>query len=140
MEKTRTYSELTAIPDFEGRLAYLRLQGQVGDETFGWDRYFNQKFYKDPFWKAVRRDIIIRDGGFDLGVPDYPIIGKIIVHHMNPITVKDIEERSDILFMPEYLICVSHDTHMAIHYGRDAVMPVMAERKPHDTCPWKKGD
>lgn len=140
MEKRRTYSELTALPTFEERLNYLRLEGKVGADTFGWDRYFNQKFYKDPFWKSVRREIILRDGGFDLGVPDYPIGGKIIVHHMNPITVKDIEERSDILFMPEYLICVSHDTHQAIHYGRDAVMPISTERRPHDTCPWKQGD
>ncbi len=137
-ESIRRYSELTKLTTFEERLRYLRLDGTVGLETFGWDRYFNQKFYKNPFWKSVRRGIILRDGGLDLGVPDFVISGKIIVHHMNPITVKDIEERSDILFDPEYLICVSHDTHLAIHYGSEVPVRGFTERTRNDTCPWRK--
>ena len=136
----RTYSELTKLTTFEQRLDYLRLDGSVGFETFGWDRYFNQKFYKDPVWKQIRRDVISRDRGFDLGMEDYIIGGKIIVHHMNPITVKDIDERSDILLDPEYLICVSHQTHQAIHYGSEPSYPKYNERKPNDTCPWRRGN
>lgn len=134
----RSYSELTKLKTFEERLAYLRLDGHVGFETFGWDRYFNQKFYNgDPFWKSIRREVILRDDGLDLGVQGHPIGGKIIVHHMNPITVEDIEKRSETLLSPEYLICVSHDTHQAIHFGRDISIPEFVERKPNDTCPWR---
>lgn len=109
----------------------------VGNETFGWDRYFNQKFYRDPLWKSIRRQVIIRDGGCDLGIEDMIIAGKVIVHHMNPITLQDIVYRSEFLVRPEYLISVSHDTHQAIHYGNEIVLPSYAERKPNDTCPWK---
>lgn len=135
------YSELMKLTNFEDRLNYLSLEGKVGVETFGWERYFNQKFYNDKFWKGIRRDIIVRDNGLDLGVPDHDIEGKIIVHHMNPITMKDIENRTPILFDPEYLICVSFSTHQAIHYGWDVAMyiPVCYKREQNDTCPWKKG-
>lgn len=137
MEKTRTYSELILLPTFKERLEYLMLGSVVGNETFGWDRYFNQKFYHDPLWKSIRSQIIIRDNGCDLAIEDFVIIGKIIVHHMNPIDIHDITERTEFLLRPEYLICVSDDTHTAIHYGKEIVLPSYAERKPNDTCPWK---
>lgn len=126
-----------SIPTFEERLKYLQLDGLVGSETFGWERYFNQKFYHDPLWESIRSQIIIRDDGCDLGVSDYIITGRVIVHHMNPITIDDINERSEHLLSPEFLICVSNDTHQAIHYGKEIVLPSYAERKPNDTCPWK---
>lgn len=138
MSKIKTYSELMKLPTFDERLEYLRLKGVVGRETYGWERYFNQRFYKDPgVWKRIRRDIILRDGGCDLGIEDMPIPGRIIVHHMNPITIDDIEQRSDFLTSPEFLICVSHETHQAIHYGSDPPAVKINERRPFDTCPWK---
>lgn len=140
MSLIRTYSDLTKLKTFEERLDYLKLDGKVGAETFGWDRYLNQVFYNDPtVWKRIRRDVIIRDEGCDLGIRDYPIDGRIIVHHMNPITVEDIENRSDILLSPEYLVCVSHATHLAIHYGYDPPIPKIIERTKNDTCPWRRG-
>ena len=121
------------------RYEYLKLQGKVGADTFGFDRYLNQMLYHNPKWKAVRNQVILRDNGCDLGIEGYDIYGKILVHHMNPITKQDIEMESDFLFNPEYLICTAHITHNAIHYG-DASLLITApiERSPNDTCPWKR--
>jgi predicted HNH restriction endonuclease len=136
----KRYSELITLPTFEERYRYLRLQGKVGKETFGYDRYINQVLYqRDPRWRSVRDKVIVRDNGCDLGVEGYDIYGKIIVHHMNPITLEDIEKETDFLFNPEYLICVTHMTHNAIHYGDENLLPkAPVERTPFDTCPWKR--
>lgn len=141
----RTYSELMSIPTFIERYRYLRLGGQVGEETFGFDRYINQLFYTSDEWKAVRRQVIIRDTGRndycqDLGMDyDHDISGRIIVHHMNPILIDDIVRKSDFLLNPEYLICTSKDTHDAIHYGNeDLLAKPLVERMRNDTCPWRR--
>ena len=134
----RTYSELITFPTFEERYRYLRLGDRVGQETFGFDRYLNQIFYKSPEWKSLRRDIIIRDSGCDLAMPDREINSRILIHHMNPIRVDDILKRSDYLLNPEYLICVTKTTHDAIHYGDEtSLITVPRERTKNDTCPWK---
>lgn len=135
----RTYEELITLPTFEERYRYLKLNGQVGEETFGFDRYLNQTFYTSDEWRKVRRDIIVRDLGCDLGMPDREIKGKIIVHHMNPIIVKDILHRSEFLLDPNYLICTLDSTHKAIHYGDEHLLRLApVERTPFDTCPWKR--
>lgn len=134
----RTYSELRKLNTFKERYDYLRLYGRVGKETFGFDRYLNQIIYKLPEWKLVRDKVIVRDCGCDLGMEGYEIGEKILVHHMNPITMDDIINHSQDIFNPEYLICVSHQTHNAIHYGDESQLildPI--ERSPNDTCPWK---
>ena len=134
----RTYSELIQIPTFLERFRYLKLGGRVGEETFGYDRYLNQGFYHSSEWRQIRDYIITRDLGRDLGVDGYDIHGKIYIHHMNPIIVKDIIHASDYLTDPEYLICTTQNTHNAIHYGDESLLvsePV--ERTPFDTCPWK---
>ena len=134
----RTYSELTKYSTFEERFKYLSLKGQVGEETYGFDRWFNQRFYRSQEWKQVRNLIIVRDSGCDLGVKGREIPGRIIVHHINPILVEDIRDASDYLLNPEYLICVSNITHQAIHYGDENLLisePVI--RTVNDTCPWK---
>lgn len=134
----RCYSELIEIPTFEERFRYLQLNGSVGQDTFGFDRYMNQVFYQSREWKRVRDQVIIRDNGCDLGIEGYEIHGKILIHHMNPITVKDIATISDYLMNPEYLICVSHTTHNAIHYGDENLIPKgPIIRTPNDTCPWR---
>lgn len=134
----KTYSELIALPTFEERFEYLRLDGSVGEQTFGFDRYINQIFYQSYEWKKIRDFVIIRDNGCDLGVDDYEIRGKILIHHMNPITVKDIETCSEFLLNPEYLISTTHMTHNAIHYGDEHLLPKgPIERKKYDTCPWR---
>lgn len=135
----KTYSELTKLSTFEERFRYLRLSGSVGKETFGFDRYINQNFYRSAAWKRVRDKVIVRDCGCDLGIEDRTISGKIMIHHMNPITDKDIVNLTDILLNPEYLICVSHNTHNAIHYGDENLLikdPIV--RTKNDTCPWKR--
>lgn len=135
----RTYSELITLPTFEERYRYLRLGGIVGEETFGFDRYLNQKFYTSPEWRAVRDIVIIRDNGCDLGMPDREISGQILIHHMNPITIDDILDRSEFLLNPEYLICTIKNTHDAIHYGDESLLiKAPVERRPNDTCPWKR--
>lgn len=135
----RTYTELKQMPTFEERYEYLRLHGEVGKDTFGFDRIFNQQFYRSPEWKQAKTAVVVRDMGCDLGDKDHTIVGNIIVHHMNPITLKDIQEGSDFLFNPEYLISVSHATHNAIHYGDAELLPKPpVERTPNDTCPWKR--
>lgn len=135
----RTYSELITLPTFEERFRYLRLKGSVGEDTFGFDRYMNQKFYRSAEWKRIRDQVIVRDMGCDLGIEDRVIFDKVLIHHMNPITSKDIRYVTDMLLNPEYLICVSHRTHNAIHYGdEDLLVTVPIMRTPNDTCPWKR--
>lgn len=136
--KIRTYSEMCELTTFEERFDYLSLSGKVGVETFGYDRIFNQKFYNSAEWKRIRNFVISRDLGCDLGVEGYDIQSGIIIHHMNPITLADINDRADILLNTEFLITTSMITHNAIHYG-DASQAVrkLTERSPNDTCPWK---
>ena len=135
----RTYSELITLPTFTERFNYLKLDGFVGKETFGYDRYINQQLYKyNPRWKKSRDKVIIRDNGCDLGVEGYEIFGKIIVHHMNPITLDDVLNDRDWIYDPEYLICTVHNTHNAIHYGDEKLlMTAPIVRTKNDTCPWK---
>jgi len=135
----KTYSELITIPTFEERYQYLRIGGSVGEETFGFDRYLNQIFYKTREWQAIRDSVIIRDFGCDLAITDREIHGRILVHHMNPITKEDVLNRSKFLLDPEYLICTSKNTHDAIHYGDDGLLiKVPVDRRPNDTCPWRR--
>lgn len=136
----RTYSELITIPDFIGRFNYLKLNANVGEETFGFDRYLNQNFYRLKEWKDVRRFVIIRDNGCDLGVEDREIPDgvKIIIHHINPISIKDIKNKMDWILDPEFLISTTKRTHDAIHYGDESILysdPI--ERRPNDTCLWR---
>ena len=134
----RTYSELITIPTFEERYKYLKIGGKVGEKTFGFERYLNQEFYKSHEWQSIRRQVIVRDLGCDLGIEGREIHGKIIVHHMNPITIDDIIEASDFLLNPEYLICTLKSTHDAIHYGDESLLiKAPVERTKNDTCPWK---
>ena len=134
----RTYSELIAFPTFEERFKYLQLNGQVGESTFGFDRYMNQVFYRSQKWKSIRDFVIIRDCGCDLGVEGYDIHGKIIIHHMNPLSMRDIETESDFLLNPDFLICTTHNTHNAIHYGdENLLVTAPVERTKNDTCPWR---
>lgn len=134
----RTYSELIRLPTFEERFEYLRLDGLVGKDTFGFDRYLNQLFYNTSEWKHIRNDIITRDFGCDLGIPDLEISGRIYIHHINPLTKEDILYKTDYLFNPEYLICTSFDTHQALHYGNtDRLQRGPIIRTKNDTCPWR---
>lgn len=137
----RRYSELKKLNTYKERFEYLKLGGIVGEVTFGLERYLNQIFYTSSKWKKVRDKVIIRDDGCDLGIYGYGIGGSIFVHHMNPITVKDIELERPEIFDPEFLICCSFDTHNLIHYGNNlSEIPsaLIIERKPNDTCPWKE--
>lgn len=140
MRHIRTYSELMSLQTYEERFDYLMLDGRVGQDTFGFDRYLNQQLYRSKEWKAVRDLVILRDNGCDLGMDDYDIFGTIYVHHMNPLTPDDIVNSTEYLLDPEYLICVSLDTHNAIHYGdREYLMRnKIVTRTPNDHCPWKK--
>lgn len=134
---TRTYTDLMRIPTFEERFEYLKLSGRVAKETFGFDRWLNQVFYRSPQWRQLRNQIIIRDNGCDLGIPGREIYDKIYVHHMNPLLKDDIVNKTEYLTNPEYLICVSHMTHEAIHYGdANLLMRDQVERKPGDTILW----
>lgn len=135
----RTYSELSQLATFEERYRYLRLGGRVGKETFGFDRWINQMFYKDPEWLKVRDIVIMRDNGCDLGIEGREIYSRIIVHHMNPITKADILDRSKFLLDPEYLISTVKNTHDAIHYGDESLLITLPiERSKNDTCPWRR--
>ena len=140
MTSIRTYSELIMLPTFEERFAYLKLDGIVGIDTFGFDRIFNQQFYRSKEWKRVRDSIIVRDNGCDLGIEGHDIRGhRIIIHHMNPISLNDITKATDYLMNPEYLITTIHNTHNAIHYGDSNLLTTAPiERSRFDTCPWKK--
>lgn len=134
----KTYSELILLPTFEERYRYLRLGGKVGEETFGFDRYLNQQFYKSDAWLSVRDHVIVRDMGCDLGMEDREIHGRILIHHMNPISVDDIRNRTEFLLDPEYLICTTKTTHDAIHYGDEGLLIIAPiERTKNDTCPWR---
>lgn len=134
----RTYSQLKQLQTFEERYDYLKLGGVVGEDTFGFDRYLNQNFYRSREWKYVRDEVIMRDNGCDLGIDGHEIRGKILIHHMNPITSEDIHRVSDYLLNPEYLICVTHRTHNAIHYGDERlIVTAPIERTQNDTCPWR---
>ena len=134
----RTYSELIQFSTFEERFKYLSLDGQVGEETYGFDRWMNQAFYRSSEWKQIRNHVIVRDSGCDLGILGREIRERIIVHHMNPIMVHDIQFATEYLLNPEFLICTTHNTHQAIHYGDERLLisePIV--RTPNDTCPWK---
>lgn len=135
----RTYKELSQLKTFEERFNYLKLGGIVGEDTFGFDRYLNQMFYRSMDWRSVRDKVIIRDNGCDLGVEGYDIRGqKIYVHHMNPLRRNDIVNTTEYLLNPDYLITVTFQTHNAIHYGDETILPfVPVERYANDTCPWK---
>lgn len=135
----RTYNEMIALPTFEERFRYLQLNGQVGEDTFGYDRYLNQLFYRSSEWKHIRNEVIVRDNGCDLADPDRVIFGKVIIHHLNPLSKDDIEGSTGALLDPNNLVCVSHLTHEAIHYGDfDILAQDPIERAPNDTCPWKR--
>lgn len=135
--KIRTYDELSQLKTIEERFEYLKIGNKIGAETFGFDRYLNQKFYRSPEWKATRREVIIRDNGNDLGVDGYEIKGPLVIHHMNPITIDDILKRQPELFDPAFLICASWQTHQAIHYGDSSLLPKLPiERRPGDTKLW----
>ena len=131
--------QLMKLKTFKERFEYLKLSGVVGQDTFGYDRYLNQQFYKSKAWKRIRDQVIIRDNGCDLGIEDRDINSRIYVHHMNPITKSDILNMTDMLLDPEYLICVSKNTHAAIHYGDEQLLYAnhLVERTPNDTCPWR---
>lgn len=136
--KIRTYDELSRLKTFDERFDYLKLNGLVGKETFGFDRYLNQLFYKLPEWLDVRNEVILRDNGCDLGVDGYEIHGLIIVHHMNPISENDIKKRTDILLDSNYLVSTAHPTHNAVHYGsKEILIREPITRTKHDTCPWR---
>lgn len=136
---TKTYSELISIPTYEERFKYLQIKGAVGIDTFGYDRYLNQTLYRSAEWKRLRNEIIIRDDGCDLAFDGYQINSRILIHHLNPISVNDVKNRNPKVFDPENLVCVSHITHNAIHYGDESLLvkdPVV--RSANDTCPWKQ--
>lgn len=135
----RSYSELVQLETYEERYAYLRIRAAVGGETFGYERWINQAFYTSSEWKRARRDVIARDYGCDLGMPGFEIHDKVIVHHMNPMTIEALVEHELDVLDPEYLICVSHRTHNAIHYGDETqIRQPYIERRPNDTSPWRK--
>ena len=133
-----SYSELITLPTFEERYRYLRKSGIVGEETFGSHRYLNQALYRSPEWRRVRNDVIIRDNGCDLGMEGYEIRDRVYIHHINPITMDDILNRSPVIFDMDNLICVSFNTHQAIHYGDESLLPIISftERMPGDTKLW----
>ena len=136
--KTKTYSELIRLEKYMDRYQYLMLSGRVGQETFGYERFLNQSLYKSYEWRSVRDEVIVRDHGCDLGMEGYEIYESIIVHHMNPITMDDIQNRNEDIFNPEYLVSTSFSTHNAIHYGDEGLLitePII--RTKNDTCPWK---
>lgn len=136
---TKSYSELITIPSFIERFRYLKIGGKVGKDTFGHERYLNQILYTSQEWKRFRRDIILRDNGCDLGLEGFEIHGKILIHHINPITPDDIINRSTKIFDPDNAISTRMLTHNAIHYGDESMLTVEPiERKPYDTCPWKQ--
>lgn len=135
----KTYSEMILLPTFLERFKYLQIGGIVGAETFGFDRYLNQSLYRTAEWKRFRNEIIVRDNGCDLGCDDRTIYGKILVHHINPLTVEDIVNRHSCVFDPDNVICVSLDTHNAIHYGDEELLMLgPIERTKNDTCPWRR--
>ena len=136
--RIKRYSELIQLPTFKERYEYLKLDGRVGEDTFGFDRYLNQIFYRSQKWKRIRNQVILRDNGCDLGIEGYEINERILIHHMNPVSLKDIEEETEFLLDPEYLISTTHNTHNAIHYGDSGLLildPIV--RTQNDMCPWR---
>ena len=134
---TRTYSELKRFDTHLERFKYLQLRGRVGSETFGYDRFLNQKFYRSKEWKMVRHHVIARDGANDLGVDGFALYDRILIHHMNPLTPEDLDRGHSDIIDPEFLISVSHNTHNAIHYGDESLLPKLyVERRPGDTTLW----
>lgn len=139
----KTYTELISIADYDARYQYLKQTGSIGEETFGGRRWLNQVLYRSPEWKRFRKQIILRDslnGDYccDMAFPEKHIMGQVIIHHLNPLTIEDIQNRSECIFDPENVVCVSHRTHEAIHYGDEKLLihdPVV--RTPGDTCPWR---
>lgn len=134
----RTYTQLLRLPTIQERFEYLKLKGEIGQATFGFDRYLNQAFYSSKEWKKVRRDVIVRDEGWDLGVEGYPCGNRPTIHHINPITIEQVESADPVIFDLDNLILCSYDTHNAIHFGavrKRYETPV--QRRPNDTCPWK---
>lgn len=139
MMKCRTYSELLRLSSFEERFDYLKMHASIGIATFGFDRYLNQAFYHSKEWKLVRNEVIIRDKGRDLGIEEREIFNNVTVHHMNLITFDDLDGATPFLLDPEYLICVSSDTHRALHYGGEPPkLQLPIERRPYDTSPWRE--
>lgn len=137
--KIRSYTELSALKTFEERFRYLQLNGVVAEETFGFDRIINQRFYRSPEWRSIRDQVIIRDNGCDLGIEGHEIFGRVVIHHMNPVRLKDFDELSDVLLNPEYMIATTHATHNAIHYGDEGLLiKAPVERSKNDTCPWRR--
>lgn len=133
----RTYAELKRLPSLEERFEYLKLQGEVGQETFGFDRYINQRFYRSLEWLRTRDYVIIRDHGCDLADRNYEIKGRILIHHMNPVTRQDLEDAPERVLDPNFLVCVSLTTHNAIHFSDKTLLPTLPiTRSAHDTCPW----
>ena len=137
----RCYSDLMRLNSFNDRFLYLQMNGSVGRDTFGFDRYINQRFYQSREWKRIRDQVILRDNGCDLGVEGYEIHERIYIHHMNPLLLEDIKTSSEFLLNPEYLITTTHATHNAIHYGDDGLLSRLTpvERTRNDTCPWRNG-
>ena len=134
----RTYTELSQLYSLEDRFEYLRLNGEVGEELFGYARYLNQEFYHGAKWRDARSKVIIRDRGYDLGVEGWKIVGNIYVHHMNPVTLQQLKDNDPILWDPENLICCSYDTHQAVTWGDPKLLPQpIIVRRPNDTCPWR---
>ena len=139
MTMRKTYTEMCSLPTFEERFRYLQLNGAVGSATFGSARYLNQALYKSDLWKRTKRKVILRDNGCDLGIEGREIMDKVYVHHINPISAEDILNRNPVIFDPENLVTVSLNTHNAIHYSsEDILVKLLEERKPNDTCPWRK--
>ena len=135
----RTYSELSQIESFEDRFRYLSLAGRVGETTFGFERFLNQKFYRSREWRQIRSAVILRDDGCDLGVPGYEIHRDLLIHHMNPMTRANLRHGDDAILDPEYLITTSHRTHNAIHYGDERLLPrQFVARRPGDTNLWSR--
>ena len=136
----RTYEGLCQYDTFEDRFAYLKLSGKIGVSTFGFDRWMNQKFYTSQEWRSVRDLVIIRDGGCDMGLEGRELYDRIAIHHMNPVSIEDLVGFANPqLLDPDYLICVGHRTHNAIHYGdSSSLIHIPKDRKPGDTTPWRK--
>jgi hypothetical protein len=140
MPRIRCYGELRRLRTHEERFEYLKLKSQVGLATFGFERYLNQAFYTSTQWKHVRNVVIARDNGCDLGVPDHEIYDRVIIHHMNPMSVDAVVHGDERILDPEYLVCVSHNTHNAIHYGdKSLLIKPIVERRPGDTKLWLGG-
>ena len=135
----KSFKELNKLKSYEERFNYLKLTGVVGQDTFGFDRYLNQSFYRSREWKRIRDQVIVRDNGNDMGLEGYPIGKPIMIHHINPVTLEDLEEGNPIVFDLDNLVCCSKETHNAIHYGSKSYPSCKAEveRKPNDTCPWR---